>query len=191
MPVNARHPSVIMASVSGPLHGRLSVGSIQNHDRVLGRLSIHHVLCSRKSARTGQGRQRRALPRSQSSRPATDTIVSSWAQGLLHGESEAIGQVDSLVHIIVEVLQAYLVPVVLCNVVAAWWSLWVSGLASLQLPVQYVIKNASTYLECMFLVPLIPAEGGGQGAAHIARLAALQVCVQEYPLKIDPLLQKP
>lgn len=82
---------------------------------------------------------------------------------------------DDTVHSLAEALQEHLIPVLLHNLLTAWWRMWQSGVASLQLPIRYAVTSSSTVLDCVFMVPLIPPKDGETGAGKIAKLAALQV----------------
>lgn len=166
-----------MVLVSGRvhLHGRVwglnfSV-SIQNRDRQ--RNQIHHVFIPRQAACTGHAWQRSGL--ACRAVAAANPIVSSWVQGLQCNRVETTSMHDAVVHSFAEALQEHLMPVLLCNVLAAWVSMLASGVAALQLPVRYVVTSESTVLDCVYLVPLISPEEGGPGATSIAKLAALQV----------------
>lgn len=163
----------------GHLHGRVcghdtsaSIGRT-NHDRRTHRHSIKFFVNPGQVNGAGRTLQRSVLAGLPACRAlaAADPIVGSWAQGLqLRGVKH-----DDVVHSFAEALQEHLVPVLLHNLLAAWLSMWASGVAGLQLPVRYAITSSSAVLDCMFLVPLIPHADGDPGAHKIAKLAALQV----------------
>ena len=169
----------IMAPTLRPshLHGRvcgqnLSV-SIQNHDRRAHRQNVEYSANSSRVKGAGRALHRSVLAELLVCRAlaAAEPIVGSWAQGLQRGSAKY----EHVVQSFAEVLQERLVPVLLHNVLAAWLSMVVSGVAALQLPIRYAVTSSSAVLDCMFLVPLIPLTDGSPGAHKVAKLAALQV----------------
>jgi hypothetical protein len=159
-----------MGCVRRHLHGRVSVSSIQNHDRCRRehRHPIRNFLPGQKAC------ARRVTVHLLPGRSVAAPILCLWAQGLQYNSVDAEGT-RNVVQRFAGALQDYLIPVLLCNLLVAWWRMTATGVASLQLPVRYAITSSSAELDCVFLVPLIPHAGAGPGAGNIARLAALQV----------------
>lgn len=127
------------------LHGRvcgqnLSV-SIQNHDRRAHRQNVEYSANSSRVKGAGRALHRSVLAELLVCRAlaAAEPIVGSWAQGLQRGSAKY----EHVVQSFAEVLQERLVPVLLHNVLAAWLSMVVSGVAALQLPIRYAVTSSS------------------------------------------------